>query len=481
MTKITKKLVSFAVAAAMAVSFSIAAFASEVEWGGYAKNNTHNAVTDAYTPKAPAKNGAKAMAGLQWVYELRPSSTWDAISEPILVGGHIYIAVGAKLLKIEAETRNLVASVDLVNAIDYGSKPVYANGMIIVAESKGVLEAIDCVTMASFWTTEALADAEQGAHQSNSTITYSNGYLYFGTTVADFEKSYSGTFFCVNVSTGEVVWKYENTTAGYYWSGAVVMNGSAIVASDDGNLVAFNCKTGDIKSTIALGVASRGTVSTDGTNVYVTTTNGSLHKVVVNADGTLGEDSSVSFAASSTGTATFDQGLLFVGGAAADRTGVLAVIDAQTMTVKSSLSLSADVKSAPLVSSFSDNTYVYFTVNDTPGAVYMSTSADSFATVQTVYEPEKENQNYCMASVMADSDGSLYYTNDSGKLFKIKSLNYGDFNADNMISLADVLILARAVSSGDVESIPDFSGDNKIGLADILLLAKYTAGTISVF
>ena len=286
MTKITKKLVSFAVAAAMAVSFSLAAFASEVEWGGYAKNNTHNAVTDAYTPKAPAKDGAKAMAGLKWVYELRSSSTWDAISEPILVEGHIYIAVGAKLLKIEAETGALAASVDLTNAIDYGAKPVYANGMIIVAESKGVLEAIDCGKMSSVWVTEALADAEQGAHQSNSTVTYSNGYIFFGTTVADFEKSYSGTFFCVNVSTGNVVWKYENATAGYYWSGAVVMNGSAIVAADDGNLVAFNRENGEVKSTVALGAASRGTVSTDGTNVYVTTTNGSMHKDVVNADGT---------------------------------------------------------------------------------------------------------------------------------------------------------------------------------------------------
>lgn len=481
MTKITKKLISFAVVAAMAVSFSIAAFASEVEWGGYAKNNTHNAVTDAYTPKAPAKDGAKAMAGLKWVYELRSSSTWDAISEPILAGGHIYIAVAAKLLKIEAETGTLAASVDLTNAIDYGAKPVYANGMIIVAESKGVLEAIDCETMSSVWATEALADAEQGAHQSNSTVTYSNGCIFFGTTVADFEKSYSGTFFCVNVSTGEVIWKYENTTAGYYWSGAVVMNGSAIVASDDGNLVAFNRENGEVKSTIALGAASRGTVSTDGTNVYVTTTNGSLHKVVVNADGTLGEDSSVSFAASSTGTATFDQGLLFVGGASADYTGVLAVIDAQTMTVKSSLQLSADVKSAPLVSSFSGNTYVYFTVNNTPGAVYMTNSADSFATVQTAYEPETENQNYCMASVMADSEGSLYYTNDSGKLFKIKSLNRGDLNADNMISLADVMTAARAVSSGDIESIPDLSGDDKVGIADVLVLARYTAGNLSVF
>ena len=149
--------------------------------------------------------------------------------------------------------------------------------------------------------------------------------------------------------------------------------------------------------------------------------------------------------------------------------------------VKSSLQLSADVKSAPLVSSFSGQTYVYFTVNNTPGAVYMTNSADSFATVQTVYEPEKENQNYCMASVMADSEGSLYYTNDSGKLFKIKSLNHGDLNADNMISLADVLTASRAVSSGEIESIPDLSGDGKVGIADVYVLARYTAGNLPVF
>ena len=111
----------------------------------------------------------------------------------------------------------------------------------------------------------------------------------------------------------------------------------------------------------------------------------------------------------------------------------------------------------------------------------MTNSADSFATVQTVYEPEKENQNYCMSSVMADSEGSLYYTNDSGKLFKIKSLNHGDLNADSMISLVDVIVLARAVASGEIESCPDLSGDGEVGLVDILVLARYTAGKLSVF
>ena len=64
---------------------------------------------------------------------------------------------------------------------------------------------------------------------------------------------------------------------------------------------------------------------------------------------------------------------------------------------------------------------------------------------------------------------------------KIKSLNYGDFTSDNIISLADVIFLARSVLTGDTSSIPDFSGDGQVGMADIIVLARYVVGTLSVF
>ncbi|MEG2982899.1 MAG: hypothetical protein RR794_04500, partial [Raoultibacter sp.] len=38
-----------------------------------------------------------------------------------------------------------------------------------------------------------------------------------------------------------------------------------------------------------------------------------------------------------------------------------------------------------------------------------------------LFAPEAKDENYCMASIVAGADGALYYTNDSGNLFALKS------------------------------------------------------------
>ena len=77
-----------------------------------------------------------------------------------------------------------------------------------------------------------------------------------------------------------------------------------------------------------------------------------------------------------------------------------------------------DVKSQPIVSVQDGQTYVYITSNNNPGGIYRYRVGDEEA--ELLYTPDTANQNYCMSSVSVGSDGSLYYTNDSGKLFAIK-------------------------------------------------------------
>ena len=80
----------------------------------------------------------------------------------------------------------------------------------------------------------------------------------------------------------------------------------------------------------------------------------------------------------------------------------------------------------PLVSVQQSGTYVYFTINgaegDYPtytagGGIYVYRLGDEDAHV--LFEPESGLKNYCMASILCDPDGNLYYFNDSGHLFKI--------------------------------------------------------------
>ena len=110
--------------------------------------------------------------------------------------------------------------------------------------------------------------------------------------------------------------------------------------------------------------------------------------------------------------------------------GQIAVIDADTLTVKYSIckadgsyirqgaSGGGDVKSQPVVSAQNGETYVYFTSNNNPGGIYRYRIGDSEA--ELLYTPDAKDQQYCMASISVGSDGSLYYVNDSGKLFAVK-------------------------------------------------------------
>ena len=70
--------------------------------------------------------------------------------------------------------------------------------------------------------------------------------------------------------------------------------------------------------------------------------------------------------------------------------------------------------------------YVYFTINgvegDYPkytsgGGIYVYHLCDEDA--HLLFEPESGLKNYCMASILCDPDGNLYYFNDSGHFFRI--------------------------------------------------------------
>ncbi len=104
---------------------------------------------------------------------------------------------------------------------------------------------------------------------------------------------------------------------------------------------------------------------------------------------------------------------------------MLAVIDLTTMTVETTVQVDGgEAQSAPLVSVRDDGTFVYFTCNSKPGGVYVYRLGDDEAT--ELFAPEEDLQNFCSASVIADGEGNLYYTNDSGHLFKLAAGSIGE-------------------------------------------------------
>ena len=272
------------------------------------------------------------------------------------------------------------------------------------------------------------------SHQALTTLTGDGDRLYMGTACADWVSSYYGVYRCIDAATGRVIWEYVNEKAGYYWSGAARIGAALLIAGDDGILTSLDAENGAVIDTANLGAPVRSTLATSGNTLLAVTTDGGLHTLTV-TDGRLSGHKSVAFAASSTSSPTVYDGRVYVGGGlseADDYAGLLAVIDLDTLAVIQKVTAPGDVKSAPLVATGYDGTvYAYFTANAEPGAVYVLTSGDPASTAAALYTPAEENWNYCMASVVADAAGVLYYVNDSGKLFAIANTGADEENPSN--------------------------------------------------
>lgn len=405
-------------------------------WSGF---TSADKVTEAPVPTKDAE--------AKWITALKdPNDHNTYVSDPLLVGDYVYIAVGSKLYKKNVDTGETAEGGEaaLVSAIDSTSRMVYVNGLILVPLSSGRLQALTVDSLTTKWVTDALPDGTKSSQQSLSSVTVRDGYAYFGSADADWLNSYGGYLLCVRLSDGQVMWNKANqNSAGYYWSGMAFVGGYGVIADDSGTVSAVDPATGDVVSTLKVADRVRTTVLADGSTLYVTSSDGVLHKLSMAADGTLSEASSVKFGASSTSTPVLANGKIVVGGASADgftggrqgeyeyHYGQIAVIDAATMKVENAVckadgnyirqygyDAGGDVKSQPIVSVQDGQTYVYFTSNNNPGGIYRYRVGDEEA--ELLYTPDTANQDYCMSSISVGSDGSLYYTNDSGKLFAIK-------------------------------------------------------------
>ncbi len=403
------------------------------DWPGFTSSDK---VTDAPVPTKDAE--------AKWVSELKGSNEWSkGISDPLLVGDYLYVAVGSKLLKKNVDTGETIAESPLAAKIDSTSRMVYTGGVILVPLSSGRLQALTVDALATVWVTDELPAGPDGAQQSLASITVRDGFAYFGTASAGWSDSSDGYLLCVRISDGKVMWQHKNENSkGYYWAGLAFSGNYGVIADDSGTVSTVDPETGKTVASLKIAERVRTTVLVDGSIAYVVSADGVLHKLSVGTDGTLSELGKVTFGGSSTSTPVLANGKIVVGGASTEsfmggyqnkytyHYGQLAVIDAETLAVDYSIckadgsyirqgtSGGGDVKSQPVVSVQNGETYVYFTSNNNPGGIYRYRIGDNEA--ELLYTPGAKDQQYCMASISVGSDGSLYYVNDSGKLFAVK-------------------------------------------------------------
>lgn len=372
-------------------------------------------------------------------------------SEILTLGDSIYFASSllnadwtaqpAVLHRLNAKGEE-TGSLQLFGAIDASAcRMAYTDGVIVIPLANGRLQGVSASEMKTLWVSGAIASGAQNI----STVTASGGMVFTG-TANSLDSSYNattGTFFGINAITGERVWANEEANTGFYWSGACKVGNVLLYGNDAGVLTAVDPATGKTVSTLKLSSAIRSTVISNSaeTEAYVTTNDGTLHKISVAPNGSLSELNAASFASKSTSTATLFQGNLFVGGGAADYTGTLSVVDATTMQIKHSVSLPFEVKSAPLVAKAADgNTYAYFTCNGAEGNWPDYTSGGGAwvycletNTATKLFDATGSMANWCTKSIVMGADGTLYWTNDSGTLFALASAasSSNGSNSDN--------------------------------------------------
>lgn len=408
----------------------------DTAWNGFANGGSGSA-TDALTPTTKTDTPSWALNLL--TEEQQKAGASASASDPIVANGKVYLVTGASvwggktwnavLNEIDSETGSVVRSLELGSSMDSTCRPVVAQGIILIPLSGGYLQAVSAKTFETLWYSDAFA------MQNLSSLTVDGDYVYINTL--DYWSGndvQNGTVKRINIHTGAIAGSASVADGGYYWSGGLMVNGYYVVGGDFGQVRVYSADLSKLVGSIKLsgGNIRSALVLHDGFVYAVTRDDGTLHKLTIGSDGSITEDSAVQFAAYSTSTPVLSGKYAFICGATANK-GLLSIIDLSDMSVKqitkaNGEELGFESKSTPLVSTHDGETYVYFTLNGakgpwpnytTGGGVYMYKLGDAEAT--EVFVPGSGYANYCMASVVCDEFGNLYYTNDSGHLFCVKS------------------------------------------------------------
>lgn len=415
----------------------------DVSWNGFANGSSASAA-DALTPTTKTDTPSWALNLL--TEEQQKAGANASASDPLVANGKVYLVTGASvwggktwnavLNEIDPETGSVVRSLELGSSMDSTCRPVVAQGIILIPLSGGYLQAVSAKTFETLWYSDAFTK------QNLSSLTVDGDYVYINTL--DYwsgEDVQNGTIKRINIHTGAVAGSASVTDGGFYWSGGLMVNGYYVVGGDYGQVRVYSADLSKLVGSIKLagGNIRSALVEHDGFVYAVTRDNGTLHKLTIGSDGSLAEVAQAQFAAYSTSTPVFSGNYAFVNGKTTNDwkgKGLLSIVDLSDMSVKQitkadGAELGFESKSTPLVSTRDGETYVYFTLNGAKGnwpnytsggGVYMYKLGDAEAT--EVFVPGSGYANYCMASVVCDKFGNLYYTNDSGHLFCVKSQDH---------------------------------------------------------
>lgn len=429
----------------------------DAEWANFRGTDSNNGITDAKTPISAAGGM------LYWASPL--GKGWDngAVSSPILVDDCLVVYAGNHIYRVNKATGAIEASGDMAGTSSFAiNGPTYANGILLVGLSNGRIQAFNAKTLESLW---LYTDPMGG--QPNCPITILGDYAYTGFWNGE---ALGGSFVCVSLtdedptSTTEAkyaTWRHEQD-GGFYWAGAYACNDFIMVGTDDGDalrsyLYLFDPLTGkvlgfksgfdsDIRSTICYDSVTKA--------YYFTSKGGTFYRAKVEAqngsyaitacDGLKLDNGSddPALPPMSTSTPVVYNGRAYIGvsgtGQFTPYSGHnITVIDlGDTMSIAYKVPTQGYPQTSGLLTTAYEQkngyVYVYFFDNYTPGTLRVlrdkpgqtavdyrtkeSFSGKSYYTPYAVFTPYDKQAQYAICSPIVDSDGTIYFKNDSGYL-----------------------------------------------------------------
>lgn len=402
------------------------------QWPSFRGNDRNNGITSAETPRDAEETE------LKWVQKI--STGWSDVPSPmILVDDTVVTMAGSTLKKLSVADGSTVAAAAMDTATSWGSTPpYYADGYIFCQLNGGKVQAFNAKTLESLW-----VYTDENGGQAQSPIAYSDGKVYVG---FGYGKEYA--FVCLNASDGSLVWR-EVDSQGYYWAGAVVAGDYVICGNENGTVTSRNKLTGELISELSIGQKVRSSICYDGGRIFFTAYNAQLCWADLNAEtGELTNMVTVdcsAYGSYSTSTPVVYKGIAYIGVGGWSGNKSVVAVNTGTGSILWNIDEPAYPQCSVLLSTaYVDDGYVYLyvTYNNNPGGInVIKAKADgSEATQETLYTPSSEYQQYCVCSVIADSNGTLYYKNDTGCIFALRKIqSRTDQAVENVIALINAI------------------------------------------
>lgn len=419
------------------------------DWTNFRNSESNNGITGTSTPTDASSTVQK------WAMRIGVGQE-ASVTPPLILGGYLYVASGQFIYKLNKNTGDIVATSEPLNGnMIYALNPLtYAEGMLFAQIGGGQIQAVSASTLRSVWISESLGG------QTLSPITYKDGYIYTGTWNSE---TTAGSYFCLSVTdedpskgdeTKYCTWKY-NHKGGFYWAGSYASGDYLVFGSDDGSgeknytstaiLYSVNTHTGLLLDKLTgLNGDIRSTVVYNNGYVYFTTKGGYLYRVAMNTDGTFGRADSYNLGGMATAAPVVYKGRIYVGVCGqeshrfdADAGHHFDVLNesAAGLSLAYEVSIPGYPQAAPLLSTAYENqdfngdgqadgrVYLYFTYNARPGGLYLLADepGQTSGKAEELFRPGSDQQQYCISTICADRDGTLYYKNDSNYLMAVET------------------------------------------------------------